>query len=259
MVSHQDLYYIRIWITHKEKWHNCVVLGASASGSPRPQNRREDGRPNINWWETQMEWNTDSPPQPLLLLLLFRSAMPMALSSSASFLRNPSNILPSSGSGSGLSSKFHGTISPRPLLLPPPHPLHHRSSSSSSSTCFAQVFHPAAAELEAQAPGGKMVAELVGAFNNLTQRMGMLALSTTSSHLLLFNSLKLSIPLLYPRPPSDPNDVRSPLTRALSVACLLADLQVLLNYLLFMLSLEIWQFELFIHVTWLLLDQYELQ
>lgn len=64
--------------------------------------------------------------------------------------------------------------------------------------------------------------ELVGAFNELTERMGG-ALSTSSSHL-LFKSLKLSIPLLQAL--SFAPDGRPPLSRALSIALLLADLQV---------------------------------
>ncbi|KAG1327627.1 putative GTP diphosphokinase CRSH1, chloroplastic [Cocos nucifera] len=72
-------------------------------------------------------------------------------------------------------------------------------------------------------PGGKMVVELVGAFNELTERMGG-ALSTSSSSHLLFRSLKLSIPLLQALPFAP--DGRPPLSRALSVAFLLADLQM---------------------------------
>ncbi|KAJ6794323.1 putative GTP diphosphokinase CRSH1, chloroplastic isoform X1 [Iris pallida] len=63
--------------------------------------------------------------------------------------------------------------------------------------------------------------ELMGAFSELTERMG--ELSATSSQL-LFNSLKLSIPLLQPLPLSP--DGRPPLSRAFSVAFLLADLQM---------------------------------
>nr|ADN65134.1 RelA/SpoT and calcium-binding EF-hand domain containing protein [Ipomoea nil]QCS14099.1 Ca2+-activated RelA/SpoT-like [Ipomoea nil] len=72
-------------------------------------------------------------------------------------------------------------------------------------------------------PGGKMVAELVGAFNHLTHRMNTAALSTSSSHL-LFKTLKLSIPLLQSLPLSP--DGRSPLSKALSLALILADLQM---------------------------------
>lgn len=72
-------------------------------------------------------------------------------------------------------------------------------------------------------PGGKMVVELVGAFNELTERMNINVLSTSSSRL-LFKSLKLTIPILQTLPVSP--DGRSPLSKALSVAVILADLQV---------------------------------
>lgn len=68
-----------------------------------------------------------------------------------------------------------------------------------------------------------MVVELVGAFNELTERMNMSVLSTSSSRL-LFKTLKLSIPILQGLPLSP--DGRSPLSRALSVAVILADLQM---------------------------------
>ncbi|KAL2338883.1 hypothetical protein Fmac_013329 [Flemingia macrophylla] len=71
--------------------------------------------------------------------------------------------------------------------------------------------------------GGKMVMEVVGAFNELTERMNMKVLSTSSSRL-LFKCLKLSIPILQSSPLAP--DGRSPLSRALSVAILLADLQM---------------------------------
>ncbi|OVA16649.1 EF-hand domain [Macleaya cordata] len=70
-------------------------------------------------------------------------------------------------------------------------------------------------------PGGKMVVELVGAFNKLTERMNVLS---TSSSRLLFKSLKLSIPILQALPFTP--DGRSPLSKALSVAIVLADLQM---------------------------------
>ncbi|KAJ8428197.1 hypothetical protein Cgig2_031474 [Carnegiea gigantea] len=72
-------------------------------------------------------------------------------------------------------------------------------------------------------PGGKMVAELVGAFNELAGRINY-GLSTSSSRI-LFKALKLSIPLLQSLPLSP--DGRSPLSKALSVAVLLADLQMI--------------------------------
>ncbi|CAL5199073.1 unnamed protein product [Lathyrus oleraceus] len=71
-------------------------------------------------------------------------------------------------------------------------------------------------------PGGeKMVIKLVGAFNDLTERMKVLS---TSSSGLLFKSLKLSIPVLQGSPLTP--DGRSPLSKALSIAVLLADLQM---------------------------------
>lgn len=66
-----------------------------------------------------------------------------------------------------------------------------------------------------------MVVELVGAFNELTERMGMLS---SSGSQLLFKALKLSIPLLHALPLTP--DGRSSLSRALSTSLLLADLQV---------------------------------
>ncbi|XP_060173963.1 probable GTP diphosphokinase CRSH, chloroplastic [Lycium barbarum] len=72
-------------------------------------------------------------------------------------------------------------------------------------------------------PGGKMVVELVGAFNELTERMDNSVLSTSSSRL-LFKALKLCIPILQSLPLAP--DGRAPLSRALSVAVILADLQM---------------------------------
>nr|GEY11808.1 probable GTP diphosphokinase CRSH, chloroplastic [Tanacetum cinerariifolium] len=75
--------------------------------------------------------------------------------------------------------------------------------------------------------GGKMVVELVGTFNELTDRIKIKnnidALSGSASDL-LFNTLKLSLPILQSLPVA--TDGRSPLSRALSIALLLADLQV---------------------------------
>lgn len=91
-------------------------------------------------------------------------------------------------------------------------------------------FPPSAAAAEKsppsiEQPGGKMVVELVGAFNDLTVRMKS-AISGGSSRL-LFTTLKLSIPILQSLPLSP--DGRAPLSRALSVAFILADLQVLVS------------------------------
>ncbi|ERN02012.1 probable GTP diphosphokinase CRSH, chloroplastic [Amborella trichopoda] len=72
-----------------------------------------------------------------------------------------------------------------------------------------------------QQPGGKMVVELVGAFNDVTDRMPLLS---SGSSCLLFKTLKLSIPLLLVLPLGSDN--RSPLSKALAVACILADLEM---------------------------------
>ncbi|CAM8940186.1 unnamed protein product [Rhodiola kirilowii] len=66
-----------------------------------------------------------------------------------------------------------------------------------------------------------MVVELVGAFNELTERMSVLS---TKSSRILFMTLKLSIPILQNLPLAP--DGRSTLTKALSVALILADLQM---------------------------------
>lgn len=85
-----------------------------------------------------------------------------------------------------------------------------------------------------EAAGGKMVVELVGAFNEVTERMNSVWLSTSSSRL-LFKALKLSIPILQSLPLA--SDGRSPLSKALSLSILLADLQVPLS-----LSLHLYSF-----------------
>lgn len=63
------------------------------------------------------------------------------------------------------------------------------------------------------------MAELVGAFNELTGRMGE-GLATSSSSRLLFRALKLALPAL-----RDGDGGRA-LARALAIAASLADLQV---------------------------------
>lgn len=83
-----------------------------------------------------------------------------------------------------------------------------------------------AAARSPEAAGGKMVVELVGAFNEVTERMNSVWLSTSSSRL-LFKALKLSIPILQSLPLA--SDGRSPLSKALSLSILLADLQVPLS------------------------------
>lgn len=71
-----------------------------------------------------------------------------------------------------------------------------------------------------------MVVELVGTFNELTERMknNNHQLLSTSSSRLLFKTLKLCLPILQTLPLA--SDGRSPLSRALSAAILLADLQM---------------------------------
>lgn len=71
--------------------------------------------------------------------------------------------------------------------------------------------------------GGKRVVEPVGAFNELTETMKKAHHSSQTQT--LFKSLKLSIPILHSLPLSP--DGRSPLSKALSLALLLAHLQVL--------------------------------
>ncbi|XP_059638435.1 probable GTP diphosphokinase CRSH, chloroplastic [Cornus florida] len=82
---------------------------------------------------------------------------------------------------------------------------------------------PSSVVVAPEQPGGKMVVELVGAFNELTERMKTIVLSTSSSDI-LFKSLKLSIPILQTLPLAP--DGRPPLSRALSIAVMLADLQM---------------------------------
>ena len=76
--------------------------------------------------------------------------------------------------------------------------------------------------------GGKMVVELVGASNELTERTKKVQLSISSN--ILFKSLKLSLPIFHTLPLAP--DGRSSLSKALSLALLLADLQVHLPILL---------------------------
>ncbi|XP_044499767.1 probable GTP diphosphokinase CRSH, chloroplastic isoform X2 [Mangifera indica] len=106
--------------------------------------------------------------------------------------------------------KFHRQIPQIPLTSLKLHGIRAEASSLSSSP-----------SLSPSTNGEKMVVELVGAFNELTERMNVLS---TSSSRLLFKCLKLSIPILESLPLSP--DSRSPLTKALSVALLLADLQM---------------------------------
>ncbi|KAH6792731.1 PHD finger family protein / bromo-adjacent homology domain-containing protein [Perilla frutescens var. hirtella] len=77
------------------------------------------------------------------------------------------------------------------------------------------------AAMRLEQPGGKIVVELVGAFNELTERMNVLS---SSSSLLLFKTLKLSLPLLHSL--SLLLDGRDLLSKALSLALFLAHLQM---------------------------------
>ena len=71
----------------------------------------------------------------------------------------------------------------------------------------------------------------MGAFNELTERMGE-ELATSSSSRLLFRALKLALPAL-----RDGDGGRA-LARALAVAASLADLQLQVLYLILALSLS---------------------
>lgn len=90
-----------------------------------------------------------------------------------------------------------------------------------SAAAAAASSSPLAPSTSAPPPegGGRLVAELVGAFNELTERMGE-ELTTSSSSSLLFRALKLTLPAL-----RDADGGRA-LARALAVAASLADLQV---------------------------------
>lgn len=149
-----------------------------------------------------------------------------------------STLLPSSSSSSSSSIHHYSLLSKTRAST-----TSHQHSFPSSSIWsiprrqhgrrgISRMLRAAGATLEQ--PGGKMVVELVGAFNELTERLMNTnkELSTSASHI-LFKSLKLSIPILLTIPPS--LDGRSPLSRALSLALLLADLQVYTHLLLYLL------------------------
>jgi len=119
-----------------------------------------------------------------------------------------------------LHSPIGHSLSKRTVCLPPAHLLSVVFRRRRGSDGGARWWGPRACAVEVS-EGGKMVMELVGAFNELTERMNVLS---TSSSRLLFKCLKLSIPILQASPLSP--DGRSPLSKALSVAMLLADLQV---------------------------------
>lgn len=95
---------------------------------------------------------------------------------------------------------------------------------SSRVITFLRIPSSAGATMTLEQPGGKMVVELVGAFNELTERMSHSSVLSSSSSRLLFKALKLSIPILHSLPLLP--DGRSPLSKALSLALTLADLQV---------------------------------
>ncbi|XP_020086671.1 probable GTP diphosphokinase CRSH1, chloroplastic [Ananas comosus] len=127
-------------------------------------------------------------------------------------------LRPILNSKSSPTSSRSGNLSPK-IPSPPLRPLATTTPTTHSSST-PPLSSPMATGIEQR--GGRMVAELVGAFNELTERMG--SLSNSSSSQLLFKSLKLSIPLLQAMPLA--LDGRSRLSRALSVALLLADLQM---------------------------------
>ncbi|OEL18698.1 putative GTP diphosphokinase CRSH1, chloroplastic [Dichanthelium oligosanthes] len=91
----------------------------------------------------------------------------------------------------------------------------------SAATAAAASSSPLAPSTSAPPPegGGRLVAELVGAFNELTERMDE-ELATSSSSRLLFRALKLAFPALRY------GDGGRALARALAVATSLADLQM---------------------------------
>ncbi|KAG4970328.1 hypothetical protein AAZX31_13G102100 [Glycine max] len=114
------------------------------------------------------------------------------------------------------------SLSKPTVSLPPTHSLSVVVFRRRRSPCGGRWWAPRACAVEvSESEGGKMVMELVGAFNELTERMNVLS---TSSSRLLFKCLKLSIPILQSSPLAP--DGRSPLSKALSVALLLADLQM---------------------------------
>lgn len=118
-----------------------------------------------------------------------------------------------------------------PHLLFSKTPNYFRRRRRRNRSCKTHISSSARVSAVVAAPeqsGGKMVVELVGAFNELTERMDTSVLSTSSSRL-LFKTLKLCIPILQSLPLAP--DGRSPISKALSVAVILADLQVKKIYL----------------------------
>ncbi|KAK1407973.1 hypothetical protein QVD17_39601 [Tagetes erecta] len=99
-------------------------------------------------------------------------------------------------------------------------PRHHVLHTSRSLSVKMSVSVP-----PSMADGGKMVVELVGTFNELTERMKISNNNNQHSlSQLLFKTLKLCLPILTSLPLAP--DGRSPLSRALSLALLLADLKM---------------------------------
>ncbi|KAI7755418.1 hypothetical protein M8C21_027725 [Ambrosia artemisiifolia] len=129
---------------------------------------------------------------------------------------------------SSLNHNLTITISPKPITPTitnskiPLISLQTRTSSSSSRSVLTRT----ALSVVPPSPladGGKLVVELVGTFNELTDRM-----KSSNQHellsKLLFKTLKLCLPILQSLPLAP--DGRSPLSRALSLALLLADLKM---------------------------------
>lgn len=88
-------------------------------------------------------------------------------------------------------------------------------------------------------PGGQRVAELVGAWDGLAGRLPP-GFGSSSGSPLLLAALKLTVSALQEAAPTE--DGRNPLSRALSVAYVLADLRV--RYIL-----EVWDFSLLTTLT----------
>ncbi|KAG8084782.1 hypothetical protein GUJ93_ZPchr0010g9496 [Zizania palustris] len=115
-----------------------------------------------------------------------------------------------------------GPRGPRPSS---PRRLHRLRLPAAGAGAGAAASSPSTSSSSSTAPpppaegGGRLVAELVGAFNELTRRMGE-DLATSSSSRLLFRALKLALPAL-----RDSGGDRAP-ARALVVAASLADLQM---------------------------------
>ena len=86
-----------------------------------------------------------------------------------------------------------------------------------------EVRRPSARRLAPAGSGGRLMAELLGVFNGLTERMGE-DVATSSSSRLLFRALKLALPAL--RDGGGDGGGGQSVSRALVVAASLADLQM---------------------------------